>query len=456
MRLFRRKKNNRGFSLVETVCAVAIIGLTSTAIGSAMIMSTDTYQRGNTEVDVQKEAQLATNLIGNLLVGATDASYTGNVLTIYGEGIEYEIIYDPATKKLTYKETKGASVTTGTLAENVTNFKPNLDNWDSMNARIDMAIEKNGRNYEASYNTTARNRASFNVGSAESAFIICETELVLEPGEVYDLPVTIYGNPEVEGINLEASETSLAGPNMGTTFLDDYDDGITIHVDSNASGLFTFVVETAAQKDGIALDAKTVTVKVRRATGINKDAQISGTPLRENTTYRIYADVAADYPDKIIAKEFDDNYVDPHYATFSIVAEGGAVEDLNFEDKEVVYSVCEHTKQNKKNPDEVDVLRDYFIYVGQDVVLRETIVKSDNYLGCQSNQDMITIASGFDLVEPLYTKYSYLEPIMGKVAFDAVVDRGADIEEKMIDAAVWYEAYFPYTEEILSFQKSRK
>lgn len=144
------------------------------------------------------------------------------------------------------------------------------------------------------------------------------------------------------------------------------------------------------------------------------------------------------------------------YVSREGVIKGLAAVLKNFEDKEVVYSVCEHTKQNKMNPDEVDVLRDYFIYVGQDVVLRETIVKSDNYLGCQSNQDMITIASGFDLVEPLYTKYSYLEPIMGKVAFDAVVDRGADIEEKMIDAAVWYEAYFPYTEEILSFQKSRK
>lgn len=128
----------------------------------------------------------------------------------------------------------------------------------------------------------------------------------------------------------------------------------------------------------------------------------------------------------------------------------------NFEDKEVVYSVCEYKKKNIKMPGENDLLRDYFIYVGEDEVFRETIVRSDNYMGCQGNQDMITIASGFDLVEPLYKKYSYLEPIMGKVGFDAVVDRGANIEEKMIDAAVWYEAYFPYNEEILAFQKSRK
>jgi len=324
MRLFRRKKNNRGFSLVETVCAVAIIGLTSTAIGSAMIMSTDNYQRGNTEVDVQKEAQLATNLIGNLLVDATDASYTGNTLTIYGEGIEYEIVYDPATKKLTYKETKGASVTTGTLAENVTNFKPNLDNWDNMNARIDMAIEKNGRNYEASYNTTARNAASFNVGSAESAFVICETELVLEPGQVYDLPVAIYGNPDVPGVDLVKAQSSLTGANLGTTSLDDYDDGITIEVGDDASGIFTFVVETAAKETGtnIALDAKTVTVKIRRATSISKNVSVAGTECTAGATYQIAATVAADYPDKIIGKEYDNDYKDPRKVAFNVVDDG--------------------------------------------------------------------------------------------------------------------------------------
>ncbi len=128
----------------------------------------------------------------------------------------------------------------------------------------------------------------------------------------------------------------------------------------------------------------------------------------------------------------------------------------NFENEDVVYSVCDYKKRNKKTPNEDDLLRDYFIYVGKEMVFKETIVRSDNYMGCQGNQDMITIASGFDLVEPLYHKYSYLEPIMGKVGFDAVVDRGADIEKKMIDAAVWYEAYFPYNEEIIAFQKSRK
>lgn len=128
----------------------------------------------------------------------------------------------------------------------------------------------------------------------------------------------------------------------------------------------------------------------------------------------------------------------------------------NFEDKEVVYSVSEHKKASKKNPGEFDVLRNYFIYVGEECAFSNTIVKSDNYMGCQGDQDMITIASGYDLVEPLYAKYAYLEPIMGRVGFDAVVDRGKDIEKKMIDAAVWYEEYMPYTEEILAFQKSRK
>ena len=68
---------------------------------------------------------------------------------------------------------------------------------------------------------------------------------------------------------------------------------------------------------------------------------------------------------------------------------------------------------------------------------------------------MITIASAFDLVEPLYDKYPYLEIIMKRVAMDMFLSDGNDIADRMVDAAVWYEAYMPYTEQILSFTKTR-
>lgn len=95
------------------------------------------------------------------------------------------------------------------------------------------------------------------------------------------------------------------------------------------------------------------------------------------------------------------------------------------------------------------------IYVGEERVFHSERLKSNTYLGCYPSADSITIASAFDMVEPLYEKYPYLEIIMNRVTMDMFLSDGNDIGKKMIDAAVWYEAYMPYTEQILSFTKTR-
>ena len=185
MKLFRRgRKNNKGFSLVEVVCAVAILGLTSTAIGSVMIMSTKSYQRGSAEVDVQKEAQITTNLIGNLLIDATSVDYqevsgVSKTLTINQEGTTYTLEYNEATDVISYTEqVTGGTPISGVLAENVVNFDlPGFSAADfkaNKNAKVELAIEMNGKNYEATYSTTSRNGASVNDGATEVAKIICE------------------------------------------------------------------------------------------------------------------------------------------------------------------------------------------------------------------------------------------------------------------------------------------
>lgn len=329
MKLFRkRKKNNKGFSMVEMICAIAVLSLTSTAIGSVMVMSTKNYQRGNAEVDVQKEAQATTNLIGNLLIDSVDANYdaTTKTLKIEGEGIEYLVVYDAANKKLTYKETKlGGTPLSGVLAENVSDFRVDLSKYSTnKNAKIDLGIEKNGKSYDASYNTTARNGSAFNVGAEESAVIVCETELVLEPNQTYDLPVRIYGNPDTDGFNIGSAV--LTGPDIGSSSIElDDDDGVKIKVGADASGMFTFVINTNEDDGTNPLDTKTVTVKIRRANSITPTPVISGQEYKNGTTYKIYADVACDYPDKVIGKEYDNNYINPRFVDFEVTAEGGAV-----------------------------------------------------------------------------------------------------------------------------------
>ena len=122
------------------------------------------------------------------------------------------------------------------------------------------------------------------------------------------------------------------------------------------------------------------------------------------------------------------------------------------------YEKCEVTSlvSNSCNPNDSETtIREDVIYVGDEVILRDKVVMSGKYLGCAPNEGMITIASAYDLVEPLFEKYSYLEPIMGRATLDMFLSDGNDIGEKIIDAAVWYEAYAPYTKEILAFCKTR-
>ncbi len=68
-------KDNRGLSLVEVLCAVAIMALVTGVIGSVIVISTRTYRRGISETNIQQEAQLAANNIGNIIKDACGVVY---------------------------------------------------------------------------------------------------------------------------------------------------------------------------------------------------------------------------------------------------------------------------------------------------------------------------------------------------------------------------------------------
>ena len=337
MKLFRRKrKNNKGFSLVEVVCAVAILGLTSTAIGSAMIMSTKSYQRGSAEVDVQKEAQITTNLIGNLLIDATsvdyqEVAYVSKTLTINQEGTTYTLFYDEGTDVITYTEqVTGGSPVSGVLAENVVAFDlPGFSASDfkaNKNAKVELSIEMNGKNYEATYSTTARNGASVNDGASEVAKIICENEVTLEPNHSYDIPIVVYGLPASEaGIDYSAVYAVGAGSDVGgTTLSNKTASGVTINLGNNAQGTLAFTITTKNDASGNPLDTKTVTINVRRVTDINFVRNLqSGIAKKAGAVYRIYAEAIGTNLDKKIGKAYDDNYKNPRFMDLEVSMVGG-------------------------------------------------------------------------------------------------------------------------------------
>ena len=60
------RRNNKGFSLVELIVALAIFAIAGVAVFGFMVNSSRLYQRTNVEVKLQYEQQLAVNQIRDM------------------------------------------------------------------------------------------------------------------------------------------------------------------------------------------------------------------------------------------------------------------------------------------------------------------------------------------------------------------------------------------------------
>jgi len=331
MKLFRKriKGNNKGLSLVELVCAVAIFGVAATAIGSAMVVSAQSYTRGTYELDVQEEAQTATNIVGNLIFDAVSASQSGNVVTINGEGKTYTISYDEDARTLNYEEDPGDY--TGVLAENVASFDtsltPNADDFKAdRNVKVEIAIEKNGRTYEATYNTTGRNGSSNAEGVVESAQLIMDSTVVVEPGQKVNgakLPVTVTGSSVNKDFAVSCSESDI-----GVTVAPGKD-GVIVTAETWAEGSYTFIVKTLASDDSGPLDEKVVTVLIRRITDVDGEKTVnSGTEGKSGSTYTFKFRATGTSLEKVYGREYDMDYVDPKQFTVYYNMVGGDVNNF--------------------------------------------------------------------------------------------------------------------------------
>lgn len=326
MKLFKKriKGNNKGFSLVELVCAVAIFGVATTAIGSAMVVSAQSYSRGTYEVDVQEEAQTATNIVGNLIFDAVSAKQVGNVVTIDGEGITYTITHNTSTGTLEYAEYNGATPATGVLAENVTAFSTNLsENPDDFkadrNVKVEITIEKNGRTYEASYNTTARNGSANAVGVAESATISVDSTVVIEPNQVnLELPVKVIAS--VPDRTFTVSKANASDPITVSSEMD----CVKITASAEAEGPYVIIIQTRAKDDSnVPLDTKMVTVNVRRILGMNYTKNVTGSEGASGSSYQINFSYAGINLEKVYGRDYDTDYVDPKQFEFSYTSTSG-------------------------------------------------------------------------------------------------------------------------------------
>ncbi len=243
----RMHRDNRGMSLVEVLCAVAILALVSGVIGGVIVISTRTYSRGVTETNIQQEAQLAANNIGDLvkdacsvIYGESGAQYIENGDTpmtntdnspkmqsdnvtelsiITNDKKQYTVKYynntngDSVKETLWYEIIDPASVSSSPqlMAKNVSEFKAVTSDFrENKTIKLTMTVKDGDREIPMEYTMTSRNGVGEGVAytpvSDSANILIDDNEVVLVPGERYKVDFSVLGDIEEGDLEWGSSE----------------------------------------------------------------------------------------------------------------------------------------------------------------------------------------------------------------------------------------------------------
>ena len=281
--------SNRGVSLVELICTVAVLGVILVAVCGAMIVSSKNYSNGITSVTLQQEAQTTSNLLTNLVIDSKSVTVSGLSETGDTDGtIEIvatddsiiTIAYDATTKDVTYsKLASGATLPEdGILASGVVNFYADASNYnDDKNVYFMLGLSNmedeasaNAKEFKTSFTVTSRNRTIDHV-TASLAAISVKKFAITEPGNVLEMPCKVLGSADGFDVSGVSGNTSL------NTYIDTDNSSYVRIVTGNdeKAASFDFVVTSKAKlvdADGnptsTPADTKTIRVNVRRITQV--------------------------------------------------------------------------------------------------------------------------------------------------------------------------------------------
>ncbi len=333
--MFMRKlrKDKRGLSLIELVCALAILSIISTTIGGAMVFASNSYRTGSVDTALQQEAQFTVNAIESLIIDATnEVSWTGNVLTIKNAEYTYIITYDSGAQTLRYTQFKTDDSTNliannELLAEHVKEFKVNAANFAvARTVDIEMTLENGNSKFTSNYNITSRNDPSSGDVPEVVALINCDTPITLEPQQEYFMSVNVVGTSNT------GFDAYLDGNVSTLTKVHEVPGGIMIKVAANETGGddAKFYVNIATDVQDAEGDpfTKSIEVNVRRVKKVVLDTVTNeGTPYKAGTVYRCVATAEGTNLEEVMgACDSVDpyQYIDPQTFQWTIEMDDGS------------------------------------------------------------------------------------------------------------------------------------
>lgn len=339
------RKDQKGFTLVELLVAVAIAAIVGGAVFGFMIVGARSFSSTSTEVNLQYEAQLAFNQLQDILIdtavgidyiyGSSEmeeifvknesdipAGASFKKLRMYNTDIIYEIVWNRVESRLYYNEYSAIKSTDSDgnetinkgsvlaekerMADEITDFSVDLTRMENKRiVRVDMEFSRGDKHYRSSHNITLRNRlVSGNVipsyvdppKSDMPALIEAPSNIYLEPGESFTFSgIVVKGTDDTKKPNQEVRWYMVDEPG----FLYEADTGIStsgnLTVSKNQKNDFKVKVVT---EDGTV--SKVINICVIRVTNVNISFVPSSLALNEvgDTNHPIYSD------DLIAGEEF--------------------------------------------------------------------------------------------------------------------------------------------------------
>ncbi len=314
--------NNRGLSLVELICAMAILSIIGTIVGGILVVSAKSYDTGINEAELQQEAQMVVNQINDLVIDTTateSVTFDGTTLTIPEGTKTHYVKYDAAAKKLYYSCDGGEIAGDQLMATGITAFNADTSTFkDSGNLYLDIGLERmsNGteRNFNATFQITSRNGV---VDTTPAASIDVIDDVLLEPNQSYEF------HPQVVGISNQAVTWEIVG---GNTDSNTHMIGNTIYIGSSETGsIIHLLVKTATKDaDGNAMAMRAVRVRIRRINSVNVNIiSLEGEAYKAGAVYTAEATLNGTYLDQE-PWDFDLDYVSPYGVEWTAVSSGGA------------------------------------------------------------------------------------------------------------------------------------